>query len=80
MKTFKIPKTIKKWLDSNKDKVDEYWLEDDGYESDYSGHNDVSIWVVLKQGYRSSQGTSMIHAGLVKTFMIEVQLIQNTQS
>lgn len=63
----KVPHKIQKWIDDNKDKVVDYWVEKDGYSE--NSNSPYSIWLYLKPGWISDgMMCHLIHEPTVELF------------
>jgi len=70
-----IPKGIKDWIEKNKDKVESYHLEYDGYSENDS--RPYSIWCYLKPEWINGDAeTSFIHAATVEAFLCDARSIR----
>lgn len=71
----RLPKTVKRWLDKNADKVAEYWTETDCFGEEHEGP--VSIWCYLKRPYVNVLcETSIIHEATAKNFLEMASSVQ----
>jgi len=70
-----IPITIMNWINKNKDKVESYHLEDDGY-SDHE-NSPYAIWLYLKNDwFNPMTELTCIHAATVRQFMDDVKYLE----
>ena len=68
MREPKAPIKMQAWLDDNKEIIDEYWFEDDGYSE--NERSPYSIWCCLKPEYICAESeTTCIHAATVDEFL-----------
>ena len=65
-----MPKTVKRWLDKNKEAIEEFYIEADGW--GYSdGLEEFSIWCHFKKGtFHRADGAHVIHEPTAKDFLI----------
>jgi hypothetical protein len=70
MRSHKISKAIKAWIDKNANIIEEYWTEEDGY-----GETPYSIWVALKKGWIAGE-VHCIHESNTKDFLESVKDIK----
>ena len=74
MRNSDLPKTIRKWIDANPEKIDEYYMERDEFDGD---NNAWSIWLYLKRPYWNKlDEIHMIHEARVVDFMERTRFIE----
>ena len=73
MRNESVPKTIQKWIDANLDKIEEYWLEPDGYGDE---NNPYSLWLYLHKDYFCPhRECRTIHAATVADAMDQLKAV-----
>jgi len=64
-----MPKTVKRWMDKNKDAIEESYIEADGWGLS-DGLGDYSIWCHFKVGtFHRADGAHLIHESTAKDFL-----------